>query len=87
MPANRYSTMTSNIVESVNAVTKAAKNYPIVSLLDSLRQTIQMWLCKHNEDAHGTFTRLTTTYEKLMRKMSTDLKKLKVTFMFFFSIM
>ncbi|XP_022871183.1 uncharacterized protein LOC111390377 [Olea europaea var. sylvestris] len=36
MPANRYSTMTSNIVESVNAVTKAAKNYSIVFLLESL---------------------------------------------------
>ncbi|XP_022883486.1 uncharacterized protein LOC111400302 [Olea europaea var. sylvestris] len=34
MPANRHSTMISNIVESVNAVTKAAKNYPIVFLLD-----------------------------------------------------
>lgn len=79
MPANRYSTMTSNIVESVNAVTKAAKNYPIVSLLESLRQTIQTWVCKHSEDAHGTFTMLTANYEKLMRKMSTDLKKLKVT--------
>ncbi|XP_022861867.1 uncharacterized protein LOC111382193 [Olea europaea var. sylvestris] len=32
--------MTSNIVESVNAVTKAAKNYPIVFLLESLRQTV-----------------------------------------------
>ncbi|XP_022861119.1 uncharacterized protein LOC111381558 [Olea europaea var. sylvestris] len=37
MPVNRFSTMTSNIVESVNAVTKAAKNYPIMSLLESLR--------------------------------------------------
>ncbi|XP_022860941.1 uncharacterized protein LOC111381396 [Olea europaea var. sylvestris] len=31
MPTNRYSTMTLNIVESVNAVTKSAKNYPIVA--------------------------------------------------------
>ncbi|XP_022867359.1 uncharacterized protein LOC111387075 [Olea europaea var. sylvestris] len=37
MPTNRYSTMTSNIVESVNAVTKSVKNYPIVALLESLR--------------------------------------------------
>ncbi|XP_022893122.1 uncharacterized protein LOC111407708 [Olea europaea var. sylvestris] len=36
MPTNRYSTMTSNIVESVNAVAKVAKNYPIRALLESL---------------------------------------------------
>ncbi|XP_022883345.1 uncharacterized protein LOC111400140 [Olea europaea var. sylvestris] len=34
MPTNRYSTMTSNIVESVNAVTKSAKNYPIVARIN-----------------------------------------------------
>ncbi|XP_022872040.1 uncharacterized protein LOC111391125 [Olea europaea var. sylvestris] len=56
MPVNRFFTMTSNIVESVNAVTKAAKNYPIVSLIESLRQTVQTWFCKHRDEAHGTFT-------------------------------
>ncbi|XP_022856858.1 uncharacterized protein LOC111377934 [Olea europaea var. sylvestris] len=40
--ANRYSTMISNIIESVNAVTKAVKNYPIVFLLESLRQTVSV---------------------------------------------
>ncbi|XP_022855966.1 uncharacterized protein LOC111377139 [Olea europaea var. sylvestris] len=37
MPTNRYSTLTSNIVESVNAVTNAATNYPIEAILESLR--------------------------------------------------
>ncbi|XP_022842936.1 uncharacterized protein LOC111366405 [Olea europaea var. sylvestris] len=32
IPTNKYSTMTSNIVESVNTVTKAVKNYPILSV-------------------------------------------------------
>ncbi|XP_022865557.1 uncharacterized protein LOC111385405 [Olea europaea var. sylvestris] len=34
MPTNRYSTMTSNIVESVNVITKSAKNYPIVARIN-----------------------------------------------------
>ncbi|XP_022855667.1 uncharacterized protein LOC111376892 [Olea europaea var. sylvestris] len=79
MPTNRYSTMTSNIVESVNVVTKAAKNYPIGSLLESLRQTIQSWFCRHRNDARGTFTKLSSKYEKGNRKMSMDLRNLRVS--------
>ncbi|XP_022866415.1 uncharacterized protein LOC111386193 [Olea europaea var. sylvestris] len=74
MPANRYSAMTSNIVESVNAVTKAAKNYPIVSLLESLRQTEQSWFCKHRDDSHETFMKLSSKYKKEMRKISVELR-------------
>ncbi|XP_022871058.1 uncharacterized protein LOC111390270 [Olea europaea var. sylvestris] len=80
MPTNRYSIMTLNIVESVNAVTKAAKNYPIVSLLESLRQTIQSWFCRQRDDAHGTFTKLSSKYEKEIRKMSMDLRNLRIIF-------
>ncbi|XP_022875690.1 uncharacterized protein LOC111394152 [Olea europaea var. sylvestris] len=65
MPSNRYSTMTSNIVESVNVVTKSAKNYPIIVL--------------HNEDTQGTFTTLSSKYEKKMREMSTDMRNLRVS--------
>ncbi|XP_022892357.1 uncharacterized protein LOC111407223 [Olea europaea var. sylvestris] len=78
MPENRYSSMTSNIVESVNVVTKATKNYPIVSLLESLRLTMQNWFCKHKDNAHGIFTKLTSKYENETRKMSIDLKNMRV---------
>ncbi|XP_022880790.1 uncharacterized protein LOC111398068 [Olea europaea var. sylvestris] len=78
MPTNRYSTMTSNIVESVNAATKSAKNYPIVALLESLRQTIQSWFCRHRETAQATFTTLSRKYEKQMREMSTNMRNLRV---------
>jgi hypothetical protein len=70
--------MTSNIVESVNAVTKAAKNYPIVALLESLRETVQSWCCKNRDLANSTFTKLSTKYEKLIREMSTELKTMRV---------
>jgi hypothetical protein len=83
MPTNRYSTMTSNIVESVNAVTKAGKNYPIVSLLESLRQTLQNWFCKHRDDAHGTFTTLSTKYENEMRRMSVELRNFRVAYLLY----
>ncbi|XP_022851409.1 uncharacterized protein LOC111373155 [Olea europaea var. sylvestris] len=79
MPVNRFSTMTSNIVESVNTVTKAAKNYPIVLLLESLRQTVQTWFCKHRDEAHGTFTMLTSKFENSLRKMSSELRNLRVS--------
>ncbi|XP_022871448.1 protein FAR1-RELATED SEQUENCE 5-like [Olea europaea var. sylvestris] len=78
MRSNRYSTMTSNIVESVNAVTTSAKNYPILALLESLRQILQSWFCRHKEDAQGTFTTLSIKYEKKMREMSTDMRNLRV---------
>ena len=78
MPTNRYSTLTSNIVESINAVTKAAKNYPIEAPLESLRQMVQSWFCKNRDDAQGTFTKLATKYEKLLREMSNDVRNLKV---------
>ncbi|XP_022883132.1 uncharacterized protein LOC111399876 [Olea europaea var. sylvestris] len=71
--------MTSNIVESVNAVTKAAKNYPIVSLLESLRQTVQIWFCKHRDEAHGPLTMLTSKFENNLRKMSSELRNLRVS--------
>ncbi|XP_022899350.1 uncharacterized protein LOC111412654 [Olea europaea var. sylvestris] len=77
MPTNRYSTLTSNIVESINAVTKAAKNYPIEALLESLRQTVQSWFCKNRDGVHGTFTKFATKYEKLLREMSNDVRNLK----------
>ncbi|XP_022887866.1 uncharacterized protein LOC111403546 [Olea europaea var. sylvestris] len=79
MATYRYSTMTSNIVESVNTVTKAANNYPIVSLLVSLRQTIQSWFCKHRDYVHGTFTKLSNKYKKEIRKMSMDLRNLRLS--------
>ncbi|XP_022863986.1 uncharacterized protein LOC111384009 [Olea europaea var. sylvestris] len=73
------STMTSNIVESANAVTKATKNYPIIALLDSLRQTIQSWFCKNRNTANGTFTKLSTKYEKIIREMSTSLRNMRIS--------
>ncbi|XP_022897489.1 uncharacterized protein LOC111411164 [Olea europaea var. sylvestris] len=79
MPRNRYSTMTSNIVESVNAVTKSAKHFPVIALLESLWQTTQTWFCKHKDTAQGAFTTLSSKYEKYIRAMSTVMRNFKVS--------
>ncbi|XP_022880938.1 uncharacterized protein LOC111398244 [Olea europaea var. sylvestris] len=58
---------------------KETKKYPIVSLLESFRQTIQSWFCRHRYDAHETFTKLSSKYEKEIRKMSMDLRNLRLS--------
>jgi hypothetical protein len=70
--------MTSNIVESVNSVTKATKGCPVEPLLESLRYLLQQWFVKHINDAQATFTTLATTQEKKLREKSVESKKLKV---------
>ncbi|XP_022852910.1 uncharacterized protein LOC111374473 [Olea europaea var. sylvestris] len=41
---------------------------------------IHMPTNRHRDDAHGTFTKLSSTYEKEIRKMSMDLRNLRVIF-------
>ncbi|GJQ91157.1 transposase, MuDR, MULE transposase domain protein [Tanacetum coccineum] len=43
-PANRYNYMTSNNVESVNALTKDVRKIPITSLMEWFRDLLQMTL-------------------------------------------
>ncbi|GKA14045.1 hypothetical protein Tco_0693691 [Tanacetum coccineum] len=42
-PANRYNYMTSNNVESVNALTKDVRKIPITSLMEWFRDLLQNW--------------------------------------------
>ncbi|GJT51679.1 transposase, MuDR, MULE transposase domain protein [Tanacetum coccineum] len=42
-PANRYNYMTSNSVESINALTKDVRKIPITSLMDWFRDLLQKW--------------------------------------------
>ena len=61
---NRYSTMTSNIVESLNAANLAARELPITTLMESLRALIQQWTYTNRKKAQKTTTFLTPTAEK-----------------------
>ncbi|GJZ63119.1 hypothetical protein Tco_0619540 [Tanacetum coccineum] len=42
-PANRYNYMTSNNVESINALTKEVRKIPITSLMDWFKDLLQKW--------------------------------------------
>ncbi|KAM6587658.1 hypothetical protein CsatA_010263 [Cannabis sativa] len=61
---NRYSTMTSNIAESLNAANLAARELPITTLMESLRALIQQWTYTNRKKAQKTTTFLTPTAEK-----------------------
>ncbi|KAM6595486.1 hypothetical protein CsatA_006010 [Cannabis sativa] len=61
---NRYSTMTSNISESLNAANLAARELPITTLMESLRALIQQWTYTNRKKTQKTTTFLTPTAEK-----------------------
>ncbi|XP_055960222.1 uncharacterized protein LOC130014995 [Mercurialis annua] len=65
--ANRYTTMTSNIAESLNAAIKAARELPITTLLESLRRLMQEWTYSNRNIAISTFTKLTNKAEDELR--------------------
>lgn len=79
MTNNRFSVMTSNIVESVKAITKSAKTFPIEYLLEFLRCILQNWFCKNRDDAHKTSTNLASKYECMLQERSSKSAKIKVT--------
>lgn len=65
--ANRFSSMTSNIVESINAVTKLFKHCPIDFLFESLRHIVQSWLFKFRATTHGISPNLPHSKKNLLR--------------------
>lgn len=65
----RYSIMTSNNAESMNALDKEAREYPALRLLDYLRAKMQEWFYERREKAAGTFTVLSPAAEKRLVSM------------------
>ncbi|GJZ79384.1 transposase, MuDR, MULE transposase domain protein [Tanacetum coccineum] len=53
-PANRYNYMTSNSVESINALTKTVRKIPITSLMDWFRQLLQDWYYERRQKYEDT---------------------------------
>ncbi|XP_075084522.1 uncharacterized protein LOC142167915 [Nicotiana tabacum] len=53
---NRTWTMTSNIIESLNAVTKDVRELPVVELLEYMRTLLERWTNEKLLNAKGTFT-------------------------------
>ncbi|XP_062100042.1 uncharacterized protein LOC133805912 [Humulus lupulus] len=62
----RYSVMTSNIVESLNSATVAAREVPITTILECLRGLLQDWTYTDRKLAQKTMTRLTPVAEQAL---------------------
>ncbi|XP_050238390.1 uncharacterized protein LOC126687878 [Mercurialis annua] len=75
----RYSTMTSNIAESMNAANKAARDLPVTTLLEYLRSLIQNWSYTNRTIAASTFTKLTNRAEEQLRENYSYSLRMKFT--------
>ncbi|XP_062088805.1 uncharacterized protein LOC133795368 [Humulus lupulus] len=75
---NRYSTMTSNIAESINLAIKEVRELPVTPLVEALRSLVQEWYLKNKNIAAFTFTRLPTTPDLMIRKRRDDCAQYKV---------
>ncbi|XP_070020286.1 uncharacterized protein LOC142180895 [Nicotiana tabacum] len=70
--------MTSNIAESLNAVTKYARELPIVKLLEYMRTLLECWTKEKLLKAKGTFTYLGYKFNKELDDNRTLSHKLRV---------
>ncbi|XP_070004604.1 uncharacterized protein [Nicotiana sylvestris] len=75
---NRTWTMTSNIAESLNAVTKEGRELPIFDLLEYMRTLLEHWTKEKLLKAKCTFTYLGYKFNKELEKNSTLYQKLRV---------
>ncbi|KAL6520931.1 hypothetical protein OROGR_017500 [Orobanche gracilis] len=75
---SRYSTMTSNIAESLNNAIKVIRDLPIITMIECLRCLVQQWYFANKEAAISTFTTLATNAEKRLAFNINESKKLKV---------
>nr|XP_009784218.1 PREDICTED: uncharacterized protein LOC104232657 [Nicotiana sylvestris] len=75
---NRTWTMTSNIAESLNAVTKDARELPIFDLLEYMRTLLERWTNEKLLKAKGTFTFLGAKLNKELDDNRTLSQKLRV---------
>ncbi|XP_075088424.1 uncharacterized protein LOC142170419 [Nicotiana tabacum] len=75
---NRTWTMTSNIAESLNAVTKYARELPIVELLEYMGTLLECWTKEKLLKEKGTFTYLGFKFNKELDDNRTLSHKLRV---------
>ncbi|KAL6578461.1 hypothetical protein OROMI_010789 [Orobanche minor] len=75
---SRYSTMTSNIAESLNNAIKGIRDLPIITMIECLRCLVQRWYFSNKEIALSTFTTLTTNAERRLAFNINESKKMKV---------
>ncbi|XP_009621219.1 uncharacterized protein [Nicotiana tomentosiformis] len=76
--ANKTWTMTSNISKSLNAVTKDARELPVVKLLEYMRTLLKRWTNEKLLKVNGTFTYLGKKYNKELEDNMTLSQKMRV---------
>ncbi|XP_019226045.1 PREDICTED: uncharacterized protein LOC109207561 [Nicotiana attenuata] len=59
-------TMTSNIVESINAALVSARELPIYDFLEEVRKIFGRWNCSNRKEATQTYTTLGKKYQEML---------------------
>lgn len=77
-PITRYNMMTSNNAESINAIFKGKKNYPIVALLNFAREKLGAWFQERREKASKHEDKLTPAILDLIRNLQDQAREYKV---------
>ena len=75
---NRFRMMTSNIAESLNSAIKNARELPITTLLEYLRDLMQEWTSNNKNIALSIFTKLGKKPEEILNQNYIKSLKLKV---------
>lgn len=65
-PGIRYNIMSSNISESLNATLQKAMTFPIMTMVEFIRNILMSWFCKRREEARKTKTRCTPEIEEIL---------------------
>ncbi|XP_070013984.1 uncharacterized protein [Nicotiana sylvestris] len=77
-PVNRGWTMTSNIVESINAALVSARELPIYDFLEEVRKMFGRWNCSNRKEATQTYKTLGKKYQEMLELNETMCTRMTV---------
>ena len=76
--SKRYSIMTTNIAESMNAVLRDAREYPLIGMLETIQTMLQSWFHDRHRDAVNMPGPMTPKVEKKLTKRDDFSRRFKV---------
>ena len=77
-PGNRYSIMTTNIAECMNAVLRDARSLPLIPLLEAIRALIQGWFYEARNASASATIPVTPWLEKKLTKRLDECRRFTV---------
>ncbi|KAK3185021.1 hypothetical protein Dsin_032307 [Dipteronia sinensis] len=77
-PVRRYRLMTSSIAESMNSCLVHARQMPITTMVEFIREMLQKWFYKRRTKVEKTRTQLTPWATELIKEKNKDLEKYTV---------